>query len=194
MKPGFLKRLSAYLIDIVLVSIVASIISVGINTNTDKYTEELSTLMTDYMNGEVTMEEYLSKTEDLNYEIQKRSVIPNTINLVVTVGYFIVFAYLNKGQTIGKKLLKIKVVAKDTNDAPSLVAITIRSILILGIISSLCQVILINFLSKTSYFYTSNIITGIEEIILIISAFFILYRSDKNGIHDLIAKTEVVSE
>ena len=66
--------------------------------------------------------------------MQKSSVIVLTASLVVTIAYFVVFQYLNKGQTLGKKLLKIKV--KEKGENPSLKSIIIRTVMINNIFST----------------------------------------------------------
>jgi len=192
MKAGFIKRLLAYFVDSILVSLLVTILALGIKNNANTYEQELSNLIKDYMAGDVQMGEYLNQVEDLNYEISKASAVTNTISVVLTIGYFIVFAYLNKGQTIGKKIFKIKVV--ENGDAPSLKAMILRNIIILQIVSNLCSVILINILNKNMYFLVTETVTAIEELIIIVSVFMILYRSDKRGVHDLIAHTEVIEE
>ena len=118
----------------------------------------------------------------------------NIISCVITIGYYIVFTYLNKGQSIGKKLLKIKIVDKETKEAPSIKAIILRSIIIYSIISGLFNIIFINLLNKNIYFIGYNFLATIEEILIIVSAFMILYRKDKRGLQDIIAKTEVIEE
>ena len=194
MNAGFFKRLVSYFIDIILVSLIASIISMGIKTSAGKYQEELADAMSNYMSGTITMEQYMEKTNDLTYEIQKRSVIPNTISLVMTVGYFIVFQYLNKGQTIGKKLMKIKVVDNESGKEPGVGAFILRSIIILNIISSLFNIIFVNVLNKSTFMTGTSAITWIEEAVLIISVIMILYRKDKRGLQDIVARTKVIEE
>ncbi len=194
MNAGFFKRLMAYIIDLILVLLISTTISAGINTNTKDYEEQLSNVMNDYMEGEVTIDDYLSQTKDLTYSIQKENIMVNIISCVITIGYYIVFTYLNKGQSIGKKLLKIKIVDKETKEAPSIKAIILRSIIIYSIISGLFNIIFINLLNKNIYFIGYNFLATIEEILIIVSAFMILYRKDKRGLQDIIAKTEVIEE
>lgn len=193
MKANFLSRLIAYFVDSILVIIIASLITMGFqNEKLDEYNEELQTIMNDYTSGEVTMEEYLESTTELTYNINKESIIINSISLLVTIIYFSVFQYLNKGQTIGKKLFKLKVV--ENGKDPSLKAIIIRTFIINGIIISLLDIVFVGFIAKNNYYYASSVINYLYYGIIIASSVMILYRKDKRGLHDLIAKTEVISE
>ena len=105
---------------------------------------------------------------------------------------FIVFQYLNKGQTLGKKLLKIKV--KEKGENPSLKSIIIRTVMINNIFSGLLYIILLYILNKKTYYLGYSIVYVIETLFIITSIMFVLYRKDKQGLHDMIAKTEVIEE
>jgi uncharacterized RDD family membrane protein YckC len=83
--------------------------------------------------------------------MQKANALPNAINTLLIIVYFIVFQYLNKGQTIGKKLLKIKLVNEDKKEI-SLKQILIRGIMIYSILSSLINIILFLHLQKMVIF------------------------------------------
>lgn len=193
MKASFIKRLGAFIIDTMILSVIFSLITMGFNTDTSDINKELTTILKQYKESEITIEEYSDKVTNLNYELQKSSIIINTVNVVLYVGYFIVFGYLNKGQTLGKKLCKIKVVSKD-NNIPSIWNMIVRSIFIYGIVTLLFSIIFINILNNKIFTYGYTIITYIESIFIIICFFMVLYKKDGKGLHDLMAKTYVIEE
>ena len=193
MKATFFQRFVAYIIDIVILSIILSIVAFGVDmTKANELSDEMSNVMSSYTSGEITIDEYLSQSTELSYDYQKATTVVNIISLVLTIGYFTAFQYLNKGQTIGKKLMKIKVVEK--KKGPSIKSMIIRTFIIDGIISSGLSIGLLYVLSKNAYITTYNVISFVFEAIIIVSALMVLYRKDKKGIHDMIARTEVVSE
>lgn len=145
MKANIFKRVSAYLIDYFIVMFILSLITMGIGGNST-ITKEINNLAESYANKEITIEEYSEKTQELNYELQKSNVAVNAVSVTLFIGYFIVFAYFNKGQTIGKKLLKIKVV--EDNKKPSIKAMIIRGLFVYGILTGLYTAILLIFLVK----------------------------------------------
>ena len=108
MKASFAKRLGSFIIDSVILSILFAIITMGFKLDTKDINDEVANTLEQYDSGEITIDEYLDKTLELNYELQKSSLVVNSLNIVLYAGYFIVFGYLNKGQTIGKKICKIK--------------------------------------------------------------------------------------
>lgn len=193
LKASFIKRLGAFIIDTMILSVIFSLITMGFNTDTSDINKELTTILKQYKESEITIEEYSDKVTNLNYELQKSSIIINTVNVVLYVGYFIVFGYLNKGQTLGKKLCKIKVVSKD-NNIPSIWNMIVRSIFIYGIVTLLFSIIFINILNNKIFTYGYTIITYIESIFIIICFFMVLYKKDGKGLHDLMAKTYVIEE
>lgn len=193
MHSGFFKRFCAFLLDYFILTIILSIVTMGINIDTSKYEKELSEIIDSYSSSEITLEEYSERVNDLNYRLQKANLPNNIASVVLTIGYVVIFAYLNKGQTIGKKLLKLKVVCERDKNL-SIGSIVVRSIFIYGIISSLFNVIFISFLDKNLFVSIYSSIGTIEVIVMIVSALMVLYRKDKRGLHDLMAKTSVVEE
>ena len=194
MKASFWKRLAAYIIDIMIVSIIVTIVCLAIPKKESKVEEKLDELSNQLVAGEITSIEYIEKYENLLYEDQKNNIIENTVNIVLILAYFVVFQYMNKGQTLGKKLLHIKVVDKNNNSPVKIYKGLLRSLFILNIISGLIAVILINFTGKNTYMNIYMTITEIEALLIFVSAIFILYRKDGRGLHDLIANTMVIEE
>ena len=102
------KRVFAYVIDYIIVALIASLFA-GVhilNPNYDNYVEEYNSYVEKLSEniGDNLSNEDLT---DRSYIIAKLGVNVSIINLVVSVVYFVGFQYMNKGQTIGKKLFKI---------------------------------------------------------------------------------------
>lgn len=194
MNSGFLKRFFAFIIDVLLISIISSILTSGIETS-DKYddlVDKNENLITKYYEQEITIDEYIKQMDNLNYDLDKESYIKNIIILVTYISYYIIFQYLNNGQTIGKRLFKIRIKPIDGKLKPN--QIVIRALIINSIFSSIILLGTINLLNKENYLMLKTIITGVETLFIIVSAIMILYRKDKRGLQDIITKTEVVKE
>jgi len=193
MKASFFKRLAAYFIDVMFISFIAGLISMGFSsTKYEKASEEYNNITEKYVSQEISNEEYLESVKPLIYDMQKSSVAVTTITVSLSIAYFIVFQYLNKGQTIGKKLLGLKVVEEGNN--PSLKSMILRTIIIDSIFSGIVGIILLYVLNKNIYYTGYYILSFFELAFVFISALLILYRKDKKGLHDLIAHTEVIDE
>lgn len=192
MKADFFKRIFAYMIDYFIILLVLSFITANINVGSD-ITEKVNNLTNEYKNGNITIEEYNEEVLPLNYELTKRKLPVNVITCVIIIGYYIVFAYFNKGQTLGKKLCKIRVV-NDKGERASIWNILIRSLFIYGIITTLYSLISINFLDIESFNYSVSVVSVIECLFIVISLLMMLYKKDGRGLHDIIAKTKVIGE
>ena len=189
MKSLFFKRLGAYLFDFFIVTLIVSIVTMGFK-NDNKIINKMNNLLVSVTNEEISIDEYSDELFKLNYEYQK-SVLPNTvISVVVSIGYFIIFAYLNKGQTLGKKIFKIEVVNKD-NKAPSIWNMIIRSIPLYGIFTGIIHIICLYLLNVKQFNYASSIINYIYYIFVIICFFMVIYKKDNRGLHDIIGRTYV---
>lgn len=194
MKAPFLKRLLSYIIDMIIVSIIISVICMALpnnNKETEKKFEELSTKLA---SNEIKPDKYLSEYKELIYENNKNTIIEIGVNLAITIAYFVIFQYMNKGQTLGKKLLKIRVVDKDTKKEISILKGLLRSIIILNLISSLVSIVLIKLISKNAYMNIYLTINEIEVFFIFVTAILILYRNDGRGLHDMMANTMVIAE
>ena len=119
MKVGFFTRLGAYVIDMFIIMVIVSLIGMCLPERNTNLVEEMSGLLEKEMNGEIEFDEFEKEYSNLFYEVQKETVLELGINLAITIVYFVVFQYMNKGQTIGEKLLHIRVVDKETKEPAS---------------------------------------------------------------------------
>ena len=211
------KRLAAYIIDIMLISLVIAFIAYNpyINMNYNKYNEvydeyenyydsynkSLDKLKDDLNNEVITNDDYdkelttLNKSyieESLNYRyrLDKLSTVTTFLTILTILLYFVVIQYAY-GTTIGKKLLKIKIVSN--NDKPlTLLNYFIRSLLLYGVVINTLNLIFIIILSKSNYIIYSDVIYIVSYIIETAIAFSIIFTKNNRGIHDMISNTKVV--
>lgn len=197
MKAYFVQRLGAFIIDMLIVSLIASLIygcfpiSKQQMKNIDKLNNEVAVLADSFIEGELEVKEYLNKSIEINYDISYQSILSNIIYLVIIILYFIVFQFYNKGQTLGKKLLKIKIIKADDSEL-GMNDLVIRALIINSVLVMMVDLVLVLFVTKGVYMYSNLIIGFIETIVIIVSAFMVMYSKNGQGIHDKIAKTKVV--
>ena len=189
---SFLDRSFAFIIDLLIISLLISVICSGISNDTE-LTTRISELETKLVSGEVMSDEIMEEYTDLIYDSQKSMILTSSINIALYFAYFVVFQFMNNGQTFGKKLLKLKIVSSDDGNV-SMLRMLIRYLFIVNIFSGLFNIILLFVLPKNIYLMTYLSLTSIESIFMIMSLLFVLYRKDKRGLHDLMAKTKVIKE
>lgn len=107
-KAMFSQRLLAFIIDLVFISMITSIITmfVPVNDTTTKLYEEQNRVLEGYVDGTVSMEEYVNQMVDLSYDISRQTVIVSIVAVVISLLYYVVYPCYNNGQTFGKKFLK----------------------------------------------------------------------------------------
>lgn len=192
-KAMFSQRLLAFLIDLVLLSMITSIITmfIPVNDAASKLYEEQDRVLDDYVNGTISMEDYVNQLVDLGYDISRQTVIISIVTVVISLLYYVVYPCYNKGQTFGKKLMKIRI--KKVNDKElSMNDLLIRSMINNSILVNIINIALVLFVTKDLYLGTSSLINGIQYIVLIISLIMIAFTKKAQGLHDKAAKTEVV--
>lgn len=194
----FIKRLGALILDMIIVSIVVSMLTFFVNNNSnyEKLTKEYNDVMEQAMDKKTSPKEYkklLSKASDISYDLSKQTVVVSFVSLTMYILYFIVFQFYNKGQTIGKKLMKIKIESNDGKDL-TMNQLAVRSLIINSILANLILLAVIILGSKDVYFVSSTTVSMIQYIIIFTTAIMILFRKDKRGLHDVITNTKVINE
>ncbi len=192
-----LKRIVAYLLDIVFVTLIATLITnvkvfnpyyERYNENYDKYVE----LLTKYQNEEIDEEEYQKEFIPLNYELSKDSTIASGVTIALLVAYFGIYQGLAGGQTIGKKMMKIKIVGTKAEKVNAGLYI-LRCVILNNIIFRILLLIgpfITNASTFNTYSYVMEILEGVVECAIFV---MIMLRKDGRGLHDYIAGTKVVS-
>lgn len=196
MKKTTLRRLWAYIMDIIIITLISSLF-VKIEFINPKY-DEYQKIYQEYL-------DYTSEIKDVNalkndpklteysYDLAKAGIATSAITLVVTVLYFVGFQYLNRGQTLGKKVFKIKVVDGD-NKRVKFWQLLVRALLIDSILTSLINVLAVAFLSRNVYFNVLQYTQLFDVTIICTSFILIMFRNDGKGLHDLLCGTNVVFE
>ena len=198
MKATFMQRLFAYFIDYLIISVVFSLFALSFNTTKlTSINDEINNTMNEIVNisseEEQNLDDLNNKLIDLQYEYQQESKLASGISILITFAYFTVFQFLNKGQTIGKKLLKIKVVNKEEKE-PSFVTMFLRTFIVQGILTTGLSLIGIFVLDKELYMETYFILNSLMSIFVVVCALMVLYRKDRRGLHDMMAGSLVVKE
>lgn len=243
-----LKRIAAYLIDIILVSILATIISSNSYINKDykkyqevydeyvkkhneydkyytklenyyennkisekeykkllKFDNEISKKLVEYYEDKkITNKEYdkvivdlntkHSKAElDYNYKLLKLSIIPTIINLMCVLLYFVVIQFYFDGQTLGKKIMKLKVVSNNEKKL-SILNYLFRSLVVNNALINFISIICLIVLSKSGYISYNKVIYVINYTLEMTILFMILFDKNSRGLHDYISNTKVIED
>ena len=187
-----LKRIFTYFIDLFFVSLISStIVMIPIfkydHVKVEEQTNELYSSILE--TGSADVDEDILVTG--LYNLERSSTSLTAITTFITFIYFGVAAFINNGRTLGKMIMKIKVVPIKGNKLnPGL--FILRTLLITSIIPNLINVISIFYLSPNTWYNLTGIISQIQEFFFLIILGFMIFRDDERGLHDLICQTKVI--
>ena len=203
------RRFSALFLDLVLVSIVTSLLFSNSISNpyyndylsiSEEYTKvitEVSTVNTQSMDD---MQNYINRVSDISYRYSKVNIFYCIWYVVLCFLYFVLFQYSTGGKTLGKKFYKLRVCNKEDNKKISIgrligkTLLTGEIYLFNGIVLvALLDIVGILLISDATvfFFYTAlcNLIGIVIEVAMIVSFF---KNKNKETIADKIFKTKVI--
>ena len=192
-KALFVQRFIAFLLDIFILSSIASLISYPFldAKSIDKLNKNSSEVIEKYTTGEIDMDTYVDEVKGISYQLSQKQGVVSLVTFFLAVLYFIVYQYYNNGQTIGKKLMKIKVVSS-TDKEITMDSFIFRSLIVNSILVDMISFAIVIFGNETAYFYGVAICGIIKYTLLLICGFMVMWSKSGLGLHDRIAHTTVV--
>lgn len=200
-----IKRVGAYIFDTIVLVALVVFLTGPIQSNDKKvseefknYSQEIVELTGEYFNKTSISDskkalELENKIKNLSEETKKAQykhryslyfLSQKIIILLLTIVYFVVFPFFNDGQTLFKKIFKIKV------EYQSLSNLLIREELARNFICTSFVLYLISGINYSLFSLYIKYITPVTLTFMIIN--FLVFLIKKQAIHDIIAKTNVV--
>lgn len=189
---GLRKRFIAFFIDVLIVSLLVSIISSGYSTTRiDNLNKELNDVVNSYINDNISSSEYVESVSSIGYDIGKANMVNNTLYVVICIGYFIMFQYLNNGASLGKKIMGIRIVTKDNKNA-NVFKLFLHTCIIYEILPILIGFILLYITNGITYLMISGLVNFSYIVFLIVSLVMIRRRKDKLALNDMMSGCIVI--
>ncbi len=136
--------------------------------------------------------DYTNTSKTLYYQIEKNSTLYFVVYLCTVVLYFVLFNKITNGQTLGKKLFRLKIVnSKDSSLPVPVWSYFVRMAFLYQPISYLIKLIGIYTLNKNDYYTVTSIFYNLQYYLEFIIATMVIIRADGRGPHDLVARTRV---
>ena len=174
-----IKRVFAYIIDYIIVYLISAFLLMipVFSYDQEKYIEYYEEYMT--LPEKIT-EETLNNQYHILYKMTKLSKNSLYIEALVSISYFGIAAYLMKGQTLGKKLQKIKVVPTDGKELnPHL--FMLRGVIVTNLIPQIASICAILLLKEKQWILASSIISNISMTITFTLIAFLIFRNDERS-------------
>ena len=163
-----------------------------INIFKDNYKEELSNEDYDKINKKID-KLYNNTYKEIYYKMEKNSIMYNIIYLVVVILYFVGFNKYTNGQTLGKKLMRLKVVNNnDSNKDVPIWSYIVRLIILYQPVLYITKLIGVSFMDISIYYTVTNYVYTFQSYLEMIVIATMSIRIDGRGLQDMLAKTRVV--
>lgn len=190
-KAFFSQRAIAFIIDVLLISFASAILATPFidSKSIIKLNESNQEVVDKYVEGEINQKTYFTESMNITYQLARKNGVLTLVTLFLEILYFIVFQFYNKGQTIGKKIMKIRV--SSTDGDLTLNQILVRALIIDMILLDMIVFGFVIFASMNVYFYGQLFLEMIQYSVIFISIFMMTGKR-KRGLHDLITHTEVI--
>ena len=193
-KALFIQRLFAYILDVILVTMVASLISYPFTDTKkeDQLNKQYDSVVEKFVNKEITTTEYVTESSNIMYSLTKVRGVNSIVTLVLYILYFVVFQLYYHGQTIGKKFMKIQVVS-NTGDL-TMNQMIFRGFIANAILLKIISLVLFIFASRSVYFSYLGLFNMTQYIIVFVSILMVMFRKDGLAVHDLVVHTKVIQK
>lgn len=142
--------------------------------------------------NEVIDKEYIEEYKNIYFKIEKNSVCYMVIYLIVVFAYFVGFNMITKGQTLGKKLTRLRIVnSKDVNKKVAVWSYIVRALILYQPIYYIVKLIGVNFMGINTYYEVTSVIYNIQGYLEMLILVMLMMRTDGRGPQDMLAMTRV---
>ena len=186
------KRFVAFVVDILIISFVASMICVPfINVeNENKLEDEYITNLQEFFNKNISVEDYQKVQMSYVYNSAKESGLTRIVTVILGILYFGLLQFYLKGQTLGKKLTHICV--KSDDGELTINQLLFRALIVDSLVLDIVLFATMMFMNKNVYYYSALTFELIQYIVYFVCMIMIIKNKEKKGLHDVLFHTSVV--
>ena len=97
MKAPLKTRITAYLIDIIVLIVFVSLVNLVLSPNLTELNKQIDDVTLSYATGDTSFTNYITTLSQIYKQIDLQSIIPNMINILFIIGYFVILPYIYNG-------------------------------------------------------------------------------------------------
>ena len=195
-KVYFVQRLFAYMIDILIISLVSSLL-ISLIPVSDSYKLAAERLEKEYMDliQNTDTKDIMGKVKEIQddaYIVGKNQSLLQLIEVVLYIIYFGVVQFFLGGKTLGKKVSKIKIVDLDGKEV-SQNKLLVRTVLNYTLYITVIEVLIYYLVPSSICLYVLSPFSLLGSLYSITNLLMIMFKKDGRGLTDIICKTKVTS-
>ena len=164
----------------------------------EDYDNKCLIIVKDYNSNKMTDEYYSEKVDYYYYRLEKNSIVVYAVNIIAFMLYFVFFQGFTGGQTLGKKITRLKVVSTKEDEKLSYKQLFKRTLFlpINTMFSSVtyCIIMLgcILVLPENLFTPVTDFLYFINYMVILGIVFTISFNKGKIGLHDMLAHTRIM--
>ena len=156
----------------------------------EEFNKKCLTIISSYNDNKMTEEEYNDKFNYYYQQLQRESSFTYILDIVVTLLYVVLFQKYTNGQTLGKKIMRLKVVPVK-GEQLTYKQLLLRNIFLFSILYHLLMVITSFVIPEKNFILSSNILYLMDYFLSIVIVGTMFFNKQRRGLHDIVAKTRV---
>ena len=192
MKAYFLQRVAAYVVDFILIFMLVQtlVYFIPVSKAYKEASDASAEIFKDFTkSGDI--DDFYERTSHYSYVMEKEGYVFIVISFVAHLGYFVWYQTYAKGQTLGKRFLKIAIKRDDDSDINIMDSLK-RGIILRGYLTTVITMTCLLFMKENTYMGFSVAIEFGVMAAFIVCVLMVAFREDSKGLHDMFAGTKVV--
>ena len=156
------KRMIAYIIDLIFITAILIVLFNFFpnDLKANKIQTQIDQIGEEYAIGKMDKMSYFMTLSSLEKELDKNQALEIVINSILIVIYYIMIPYMWNGKTLGKHIMKIKIVSKKDTRI-NLMSLFIRTFIVNGLFSTILIIMGIYMIPKSFYLSFVSILGNI---------------------------------
>lgn len=194
MKANLKMRILTYMLDLFIVVLLATILSLFFKSTTVEHSLQLkmAKLSEDFLSNKIGFFTYINNYSILSYDFDKNNMLFYLCEGVIIFIYYQIIPFFI-GKTIGCMFFHIKIKDKKHNKV-AFSTLLKRNLVVNGIGYFILFVLGMYLFKSNIYLIWVTFLAIIQILVVIISAFMIKYRRDKRSFADIISNSNIVLE
>ncbi len=156
----------------------------------DEFDSKCLVIVDDYNSAKMSDDEYREEIKYLSYNVEKKLTFTYLTNVITCILYFVFFQGFTGGQTLGKKIMRLKVVSYDDSEV-SYKQLFIRTLFLYSTVYNFIVAISAHLVPLNFFYEVSNVLYFINYTLSIVLLFTVSTNYKRRGLHDIVAKTRV---